>query len=101
MPWRAMRLRKKAMPVIAIMSPDFVLMMTYTWILMATAYAIAVSQIVAMLRHRELAVATQAVYITAPGRGREKTNKKTTRAINISHSLPVFYEVPAFGTSSP
>jgi len=53
-----------------------------------------------MLRHRELAVATQAVYITAPGRGREKTNKKTTRAINISHSLPVFYEVPAFDASS-
>ena len=88
-----MRLRKKAMPATAIMSPERVLIMTYVWILMATAYAVAVAQAVATPRHREdLGKVFHMVFMTSPGRGKEKMNRKTMKTVN-TFTVPSLYSM--------
>jgi hypothetical protein len=71
------------------MSIDRVRITAYTWTLTATAYAIAVAHVVAMPRHREPSMDRHVVHMARLGRGREKTNRKTIRAVNITVSFLV------------
>lgn len=82
-------MKKKLIMIIIIISIDRVHTMVYAWTLTATAYAVAVSHAVAMPRHREPSMDRHVVHMARLGRGREKTNRKTIRAVNITVSFLV------------
>ena len=85
-------MRKRLMMTIAIMSIDRVRITAYTWTLTATAYAIAVAHVVAMPRHRDLSRIFHMVFMTSPGRGKEKMNRKTMKTVN-TFTVPSLYSM--------